>query len=44
MRSESVVNYLSIPSICAELVVSNNIGVINKEQSVISHVIVQKES
>ena len=25
-------NYLSIPAICAELVVSNNIGVINKNQ------------
>ena len=44
MRSESVVNYLSIPAICAELVVSNNIGVINKGQSVVSHVIEQIDS
>ena len=44
MRSESVVNYLSFHAICVELVVSNNIGVINKEQSVVSRVIVQIDS
>ena len=37
MRGESMVNYLSIPATCAELVVSNNIGVINKGKSVVSH-------
>ena len=44
MNSEYVVNYISIPAICVELVVNNNIGVINKGKSVVSHVIESGET
>ena len=36
MRSEYVVINVSNPAICAELVVSNNIGVINNQWSAAS--------